>query len=123
MLKEEGAILQHLLLKVLNNGKFKIGLMLPIRNLENEGIDNDTSSLSVLMLKWQKNLVGDVILKEVKQEVEEEDSKVGIKDEVDIKDEVGSEDDVFPSVNNIQVGAKQTASSGKKSNRSSCKNK
>jgi hypothetical protein len=123
ILEEEGATLQHLLLEVPNDRKSKIGLMLPIRNLENEGIDNDTSSLSVLMPKRQKSLVGDVILRGVKQEVEEEDSKVGIKDEVDIKDEVGSEDDVFPSINNIQVRAKRTVSSRKKSNRSRRRNK
>jgi hypothetical protein len=118
-LPEEGVILQHLLNEVPNDGKSKIGLMIPIQNLENEDIDNDASSLSVLMPKQQKSPVGDVIPRGVK----EEDSKVGIKDKVDIKDEVGSEDDVFPSVNDIQVGAKQTASGAKKSNRSRRKNK
>jgi hypothetical protein len=121
-LLEEGPILQHLLNEVPDNGKSKIGLMLPIWNLENEDIDNDTSSLSVPMPKQQKSPVGDVIPRGVKEEVKE-DSKVGIKDEVDIKDEVGSEDDVFPSVNDIQVGAKRTASGAKKSNRGRRKNK
>jgi hypothetical protein len=120
---EEGAILQHLLLEVPNDGKSNIGLMLPIWNLENEDISNDASSLSVPMPKRQKSLVGDVILRRVKEEVEEEDSKVGIKDEVDIKDEVSSEDDVFPPVDDIQVGAKRTASGAKKSNCGKRKNK
>jgi hypothetical protein len=122
-LEKEGATLQHLLLEVPNDRKSKIGLMLPIRNLENKGINNNTSSLSVLMPKQQKSLVGNVIPRGVKQEVKEEDSKVGIKDKVDIKDKVGSKDNVFPSVNNIQVKAKWTASGGKKSNRGRRKNK
>ena len=124
-LEEEGAILQHLLLEVPNNGKSKIGLMLPIRNLENEGINNNNSSLSIPMPKQQKSLVGNIMPRRVKEEFEE-DTKVGIKDEVDIKDETGSEDDVFPSIGNIQVDksrTKRTASSTKKSNRGSCKNK
>ena len=77
--------------------------MLPIRNPENEGINNDALSLSVLMPKQQKSLVSHVIPKGVKKEIKEEYSKVSIKNEVDIKDEVSSRDDVFPSVNNIQV--------------------
>jgi hypothetical protein len=115
MLEQDGAILQHLLLEAPNNKKCKIGLMFLIRNLENEGIDNNTSSLSVLMPKRQKSLVGDVIPRGVKEEDNKEDSKVSIKDKVDIKDKVGSEDDVFPLITNIQVRAKQTASGGKKS--------
>jgi hypothetical protein len=117
---EEGAILQHLLLEVSNNKKCKIGLMLPIWNLENEDINNNALSLFVLMPKRQKSLVGDVIPRGVK----EEDSKVGIKDKVDIKNKVSSKDNVFPSIDDIQVNkskAKRTASGAKKSNRSKCK--
>ena len=100
--------------------------MLLIRNLENEGINNNALSLFVLMPKQQKSLVGDVIPRVVKEEVKEEDSKVGIKDKVDIKDKVSSKDNVFPFVNNIQVDkskAKQTASGTKKSNRGRHKHK
>ena len=118
-LEEEGAILQHLLLEVPNDGKSKIGLILPIWNLENEGIDDDNSSLSIPMPKRQKSPAGDIIPRRVKEEVEE-DTKVGIKDET------GSEDDVFPSIGDIRVDksrTKQTASSIKKSNRGKRKNK
>jgi hypothetical protein len=117
MLEQDGAILQHLLLKAPNDRKCKIGLMFPIRNLENKGIDNNALSLSVLMPKQQKSLVDNVIPRRVKEEDNKEDSKVGIKDKVDIKDEVGSEDDVFPPITDIQVRAKRTASGGKKSSR------
>jgi hypothetical protein len=90
--------------------------MLPIWNLENKGINNNALSLFVLMLKQQKSLVGDVILRGVKEKAKE-DSKVSIKDKVDIKDKVSSKDNVFPFTNDIQVDkTKQTASSAKKSN-------
>ena len=99
-LVQENAVLQFLLSDIPDDGKAKIGLMFPIRNLEKEADEDDGSSLSIPHPKRQKSPVGDVvgkgkpkksIKKEVKNEVKEE-VKMGAKNEAE--EDIGE----FPSI-------------------------
>ena len=105
-LVQENAVLQFLLSDIPDDGKAKIGLMFPIRNLDKEADEDDGSSLSIPHPKRQKSPVGDVvrkgkpkkgIKKEVKNEVKE-----AVK--MEAKNEVEEDIDEFPSIELLRDG-------------------
>jgi hypothetical protein len=88
--------------------KARIGLMLPVRKTVKEESD-DSGLLSTPLPKRQKSPIGDIIKRgRAKQDnvgEEEEDSNVGIKEEVLFKEELGIKEEGFSDIDSFPAVA------------------